>query len=43
MMSSLVGCDPDTVVVGARVTVAFQSWSSDIEMPVFELVKPVDE
>ena len=39
MMSSLVECDPDSVVVGALVSVAFQSWSSDIEMPVFKLVK----
>lgn len=39
MMSSVVGVDPDTVVVGARVTVAFESWSTDIEMPVFKLVK----
>jgi uncharacterized OB-fold protein len=39
MMSSLVGCGPDTVVVGARVSVAFESWSTDIEMPVFKLVK----
>ena len=38
MMSSLVECDPDSVVVGALVSVAFQSWSSDIEMPVFKLV-----
>ena len=38
MMSSLVECDPDSVVVGALVCVAFQSWSSDIEMPVFKLV-----
>jgi len=25
--------------LGARVTVAFESWSTDIEMPVFKLVK----
>ena len=39
MMSSLVDVDPDTVVVGARVIVAFESWSTDIEMPVFKLVQ----
>ena len=39
MMSSLVDVDPDTIVVGARVTVAFEPWSTDIEMPVFKLVQ----
>jgi hypothetical protein len=39
MMSSLVDVDPDTVVVGARVIVAFESWSTDIEMPVFKLMQ----
>ena len=38
MMSSLVGCDPGAVVVGARVSVAFQPWGRDIEMPVFKLI-----
>ena len=38
MMSSLVDCEPEAVVVGALVSVAFQSWGSDIEMPVFKLI-----
>ena len=38
MMSSLVDCDPEAVAVGALVSVAFQSWGSDIEMPVFKLI-----
>ena len=38
MMRSLVGCEPEAVVVGALVSVAFQSWGSDIEMPVFKLI-----
>ena len=39
MMSSLVDVDPETVVVGARVTVSFESWSTDIEMPVFKVAQ----
>ena len=39
MMSRLVDVDPDTVVVGARVIVAFESWSTDIEMPVFKVMQ----
>ena len=38
MMSSLVDCEPETVVVGALVSVAFQSWGSDIKMPIFKLI-----
>lgn len=38
MMSSLVDCEPETVVVGALVSVAFQSWGSGIEMPLFKLI-----
>ena len=38
MMSSLVACDPEAAVIGARVSVVFQSWGSDIEMPVFKLM-----
>ena len=38
MMSSLVNCEPEAVVVGALVSVAFELWGSDIEMPVFKLV-----
>ena len=38
MMSSLVDCEPEAVLVGALVSVAFQSWGGDIEMPVFKLI-----
>ena len=38
MMSSLVDCEPEAVVIGAQVFVAFQSWSNEIVMPVFKLI-----
>jgi uncharacterized OB-fold protein len=38
MMSSLVECEPEAVVIGALVSVAFELWGSDIEVPVFKLV-----
>ena len=38
MMSNLVDCEPEAVVVGALVTAAFQPWGSGIEMPVFKLM-----
>ncbi|MFN2288036.1 MAG: hypothetical protein ABR578_06840 [Chromatocurvus sp.] len=42
MMSHIVGCDPDTVRVGAAVTVQFESWSESLTMPVFEMQRPPD-
>ena len=37
MMSNVVDCDPDTVVVGAVVEVRFESWTKDHVLPVFTL------
>ncbi|MEH6581221.1 MAG: Zn-ribbon domain-containing OB-fold protein [Halioglobus sp.] len=37
MMSNVVDCDPDTVVVGAAVDVQFEPWGADYSLPVFAL------
>lgn len=37
MMSHIVGCDPESVAVGAAVAVHFESWSDTLTMPVFQL------
>lgn len=35
MMTHLVNCDPEVVHIGMPVRVAFESWSGDVDMPVF--------
>ena len=35
MMSNVIGCDPDAVAIGQRVSVTFEPWSEDITLPVF--------
>jgi len=37
MMSTIVGCAPEAISVGAAVEVAFESWSEDVSLPVFRL------
>ena len=37
MMSMIVDVDPDTVAVGAAVSVEFQAWSEEVSLPVFRL------
>jgi len=39
MMSSIVGSDPDTISVNARVSVSFEPWGDDYVVPVFTLDK----
>ncbi len=39
MMSNIVGAAPEQVHIGAEVTVAFQSWGSEQDLPVFELAE----
>jgi uncharacterized OB-fold protein len=38
MMSSLVDTDPESVSVGAAVSVDFDAWSEEISVPVFRIV-----
>ena len=35
MMSNVVQCDPENVVVGMPVTVVFEDWSDEVSMPKF--------
>jgi uncharacterized OB-fold protein len=35
MMSNILQCDPESVVVGMQVEVVFQPWSDEITMPQF--------
>ena len=35
MMSHIIEAETDTLAVGDRVEVAFQSWSEDMQLPVF--------
>lgn len=35
MMSNIVDCDPETIVIGQAVTVTFEPWNDDITLPVF--------
>jgi uncharacterized OB-fold protein len=35
MMSSVVGCEPESVAVGDLVDVQFEAWGEDYLMPVF--------
>ncbi len=35
MMTSVVGCDPESVAVGDTVEVQFEPWGPDIILPVF--------
>ena len=35
MMTSVVGCDPESVAVGDTVEVQFEPWGSDYVLPVF--------
>jgi uncharacterized OB-fold protein len=37
VMSNVVGCDPDAVLVGARVTLAWEPLSDGRHLPVFHL------
>lgn len=37
MMSSVVGCEPEAVTVGAAVAVKFEDWGADHVLPVFRL------
>lgn len=37
LMSNVVDCDPDEVMIGARVRVRFESVSDDAAVPLFEL------
>ena len=37
MMSNIVDCSPEIVVVGAPVKVAFTAWSDTLSLPVFVL------
>ena len=39
MMSSIVGCEPEEVSVGAAVRVAFEQWGAELTLPVFELTE----
>jgi len=36
MMSSVVGCEPESVAVGDAVDVQFEAWGEDYLMPVFQ-------
>jgi uncharacterized OB-fold protein len=38
MMSQVIDVDIDTMTVGIEVSVAFEAWSDDIDMPVFRPV-----
>src|SRR6056297_1143604 len=43
MMSHIVGCEPESVEVGAAVTLSFEAWSESLSMPVFQLaVSPAE-
>jgi len=35
MMSQVIDVDIDTMTVGIEVSVAFEAWSDEIDMPVF--------
>jgi hypothetical protein len=35
MMSNVVQCDPETLVVGSPVQVVFEDWSDEISVPQF--------
>ena len=37
LMTNVVGCDPDDVVIGARVRVRFEQVSDQAALPLFEL------
>ena len=39
MMSSIVGCEPEDVSVGAAVRVTFEQWGPEHTLPVFELTE----
>ena len=38
MMSQVIDVDIDTMTVGIEVSVAFEAWSDEIDMPVFRPV-----
>jgi uncharacterized protein len=38
LMSHVVDCDPEAVLVGALVRVTFEAWSETVSLPVFKLV-----
>jgi hypothetical protein len=40
MMSNVIGCDPAALAVGAAVEVSFESWSEEISVPKFRLLRP---
>jgi uncharacterized OB-fold protein len=35
MMSTITGCDPESVRIGQPVSVAFEEWSEEVSLPVF--------
>jgi uncharacterized OB-fold protein len=35
MMSNVVGCDPETLVVGTRLRVLFEAWTPEVSVPKF--------
>ena len=38
MMSNVVQCNPETVIVGSRVEVLFEDWSDEVSIPQFRPV-----
>ena len=39
MMTNIVGCAPERVRIGMRVTVAFERWSDTVTVPQFTLLE----
>ncbi len=40
LMTNIVDCAPEAVRIGARVSVRFEPWGADVDLPVFALVEP---